>query len=76
MEFYKKIFIKKKTDYDRAEIIFDEIIKSDPYRVDEMDIYSNILYVMERKMGKLSYLAHMCTYTDKYRSETMCVIGK
>ncbi|CAG8463759.1 9999_t:CDS:2 [Diversispora eburnea] len=57
-----------------AEVIFDEIIKSDPYRVDEMDVYSNILYVMERKIGKLSYLAHMCTYTDKYRSETMCVI--
>ncbi|CAG8602031.1 13542_t:CDS:2 [Dentiscutata erythropus] len=62
-------------DYDRAEVIFDEIIKSDPYRVDEMDVYSNILYVMERKIGKLSYLAHMCTYTDKYRSETMCVIA-
>ena len=40
-----------------------------------MDIFSNVLYVMEKK-AKLSYLAHMSSATDKYRSETMCIVGK
>ncbi|CAG8526516.1 6670_t:CDS:10 [Acaulospora morrowiae] len=62
-------------DYAGSEAVFDEIIKTDPYRLEEMDIYSNILYVMEMKFAKLSFLAHMCAFTDKYRSETMCVIG-
>ena len=40
-----------------------------------MDIYSNILYVVEGKGAKLSILAHMCVFSDKFRAETMCVLG-
>ena len=62
-------------DYDFSETIFDRLLKSDPYRVDDMDIYSNILYVLEGKSAKLSILAHMCVFSDKFRAETMCVLG-
>lgn len=64
-----------RTDYAEAEQEFDSLIESDPYRLDDMDIFSNVLYVMEKK-AKLSYLAHMSSATDKYRSETMCIVGK
>ena len=40
-----------------------------------MDIYSNILFVVEGKSAKLSILAHMCVFSDKFRAETMCVLG-
>ena len=46
----------------------------DPYRLDDLDIYSNILYVME-KSSKLAYLAHHATRTDKFRVETCCIVG-
>ncbi|CAG8475932.1 4184_t:CDS:10 [Ambispora gerdemannii] len=61
-------------EFAEAERDFDELILSDPFRLDDMDIYSNVLYVMDKK-AKLSFLAHMSANTDKYRSETMCIIG-
>ncbi|CAI2164392.1 12072_t:CDS:10 [Funneliformis geosporum] len=62
-------------DYDFSEITFDRLLKSDPYRIDDMDIYSNVLYVVDGKSAKLSILAHMCVYSDKFRPETMCALG-
>ncbi|CAG8691811.1 2066_t:CDS:2, partial [Racocetra fulgida] len=41
-------------DYLAAESVFEEIIKSDPYRLDDIDLYSNILYVLDGKSAKLS----------------------
>ncbi|RUP48627.1 anaphase promoting complex subunit 8 [Jimgerdemannia flammicorona] len=61
-------------DFDEAEVIFDELRESDPYRLEHMDIYSNVLYVMDNK-AKLSVLANECCNTDKYRPETCCIIG-
>ena len=43
--------------------------QTDPYRLDHLDTYSNILYVKEAKAA-LSHLAHVCTKADKYRPET------
>ena len=54
--------------------MFDQIIQADPYRLDDLDVYSNILYVME-KSSKLAYLAQLATRTDKYRAETCCIVG-
>lgn len=54
--------------------MFEQLLKSDPYRVDGLDIYSNILYVKEC-FSALSYLAHKAVLTDKYRPETCCIIG-
>lgn len=61
-------------DFDEAESIFDELTKSDPHRLDSLDHYSNILYVMERR-PKLGFVAQLASATDKFRPETCCVIG-
>ncbi|GJM86342.1 hypothetical protein PR202_ga02194 [Eleusine coracana subsp. coracana] len=44
-------------DLDEAEMIFEELLRTDPFRVDSMDIYSNLLYAKE-SMSALSFLAH------------------
>lgn len=61
-------------EFDLAEKLFEELRNKDPYRLDGMDIYSNILYVKESP-SNLSYLAHTAQSTDKYRPETCCIIG-
>jgi anaphase-promoting complex subunit 8 len=61
-------------EFDEAEEMFDEIVQTDPYRLDDLDVYSNILYVME-KSSKLAYLAQLATRTDKFRVETCCIVG-
>lgn len=61
-------------EFDEAEEMFDSIVETDPFRLDDLDVYSNILYVME-KSSKLAYLAQLATKTDKYRVETCCIVG-
>ena len=61
-------------EFDEAEEMFDTIVQTDPYRLDDLDVYSNILYVME-KSSKLAYLAQLATLTDKFRVETCCIVG-
>uniref|UniRef100_A0A2R5LLS6 Cyclosome subunit 8 n=1 Tax=Ornithodoros turicata TaxID=34597 RepID=A0A2R5LLS6_9ACAR len=59
---------------DRAIGGFQALQRVDPYRLDNMDIYSNLLYVKELRV-ELSHLAHHTCSIDKYRAETCCVIG-
>lgn len=59
-------------DYINSETIFDQIVKVDPFRLDDLDTYSNILYVMQ-KHSKLAYLAQFSSQVDRFRPET-CVI--
>ncbi|XP_068742918.1 cell division cycle protein 23 homolog [Montipora capricornis] len=61
-------------DFVAACDLFQEVQKKDPYSLEHMDTYSNILYVKEMK-PELSYLAHHTNSIDKYREETCCVIG-
>ncbi|KAG4085759.1 anaphase promoting complex subunit 8 [Neocallimastix lanati (nom. inval.)] len=61
-------------EFEESEQYFDKIIKKDPYTLENMDIFSHVLYVTE-KTTKLSYLAHNCCMIDKYRQETCCIIG-
>lgn len=61
-------------DYSNAELIFDEIVKLDPYRLDDLDTYSNILYVIQ-KPHKLAYLSQFAADVDSYRPETCCIIA-
>lgn len=61
-------------ELDKAISGFQEILKVDPHRLDNMDIYSNLLYVREMRV-ELSNLAHTTCDIDKYRVETCCVIG-
>lgn len=61
-------------DYVAAEHIFDEVLAADPLRLDDMDIYSNILYVMEKKQ-KLAFLAQHALKIDPLRPETCCIVA-
>ncbi|XP_075732642.1 uncharacterized protein LOC142775185 [Rhipicephalus microplus] len=59
---------------DKAIECFQKLRKVDLYRLDNMYIYSNLLYVKELRV-ELSHLAHSVCAIDKYRPETCCVIG-
>lgn len=61
-------------DFDRAKEDFQLLEERDPQRLDQMDVYSNILYVKEDKVA-LSSLAHRAMKLDKYRPETCCIVG-
>jgi anaphase-promoting complex subunit 8 len=61
-------------DFDDAEQIFSDLLLSDPHRIDALDFYSNILYVMGLR-PKLAFLAQLATAIDKFRPETCCVVG-
>ena len=61
-------------DFTQAQEAFERILEEDPYRLDNMDTYSNILYVREKKT-QLSFVAHNALKNEKYRPETCCIIG-
>ncbi|KAK6944216.1 Tetratricopeptide repeat [Dillenia turbinata] len=61
-------------DFDQVEFIFEDLLRNDPYRVEDLDMYSNVLYAKE-SFAALSYLAHNVFMTDKYRPESCCIIG-
>lgn len=62
-------------DFGQAEKQFEKILTIAPYRVDDIDVYSNILYVTENRL-KLSRLAHEFLELDKDRPEVCCLVGK
>lgn len=64
----------KYMDYANAELVFDELVTMDPYRLDDLDTYSNVLYVLQ-KPYKLAYLAQYAANVDIYRPETCCIIA-
>ncbi len=59
---------------DEAIETFDSLSEEDPYRLDDMDLYSNMLYVKGEKYY-LQVLANKAVEIDKYRVETSCIIG-
>ncbi|CAM0141444.1 unnamed protein product [Umbelopsis sp. WA50703] len=61
-------------EYNEAEELFDELRTMNPYRLDDMDVFSNLLFVKDSK-EKLSVLAHQSERIDKYRPETCCIIA-
>ncbi|RWS27271.1 cell division cycle protein 23-like protein [Leptotrombidium deliense] len=61
-------------DVDGAIELFKMIRKSDPARLDAMDIYSNLLYVKDKR-AELSSLAHAANTIDPFRVETCCCIA-
>ena len=60
--------------FDEAEPIFSSILAEHPHRLDNLDHYSNILYVTANR-PRLAFLAQLATHTDKFRPETCCVVG-
>lgn len=63
-----------RADFEEAEQTFAEMVQDDPYRLDYLDNYSNILYVLGER-PKLAFLAQVATNADKFRPETCCIIG-
>lgn len=61
-------------DFSAAEEQFEKILKIDPCRIDDIDVYSNILYVTENRLT-LSRLAHDFLALDKDRPEVCCLVG-
>jgi anaphase-promoting complex subunit 8 len=61
-------------EFAEAKTILQDLHRHMPYRLDSMDIYSNILYVNEDSVA-LSQLAHTAVVVDKYRAETCCIVG-
>jgi anaphase-promoting complex subunit 8 len=61
-------------DFQVSDSIFTKLITEDPYRLDGLDHYSNILQVMEAR-PKLAFIAQLASAVDKFRPETCCIIG-
>jgi tetratricopeptide (TPR) repeat protein len=61
-------------DFGQAEDQFEQIFLIDPYRIDDIDVFSNILYVTDNRL-KLSRLAHEFLELDKDRPEICCLVG-
>ncbi|GAA95420.1 uncharacterized protein L969DRAFT_85101 [Mixia osmundae IAM 14324] len=61
-------------EFEEAERLFEEIYEQDPHRVEDIDTYSNILYVMDKR-STLSVLAAKFTSLDRNRPETCCLVG-
>lgn len=53
---------------------FKQLLKSDPYRYENLDLYSNILYIKEN-FCELANLAYNVFHNDKYRPEACCTVG-
>ena len=60
--------------YDEAQAILAHLYAVYPHRLDQLDTYSNILYVKEDS-ATLSFLAHHLSRQHKYHYITQCVIG-
>jgi anaphase-promoting complex subunit 8 len=61
-------------DVNSAIEIFRMIRASDPWRLEALDTYSNLLYVKGMR-ADLSSLAHAMNNMDPFRVETCCCIG-
>ncbi|KAI0070177.1 TPR-like protein [Panus rudis PR-1116 ss-1] len=61
-------------EYGSAETQFRKIREKDPYRIDDIDILSNVLYVSEKRL-ELSRLAHEVLALERDRPEICCLVG-
>ncbi|KAJ7508697.1 hypothetical protein B0H11DRAFT_2153102 [Mycena galericulata] len=60
--------------YTQAEDQFDTILALEPYRIDDLDVFANILYAVENK-EKLSMLAQFFLVLNKDRPEVCYLLG-
>ncbi|EGP85289.1 uncharacterized protein MYCGRDRAFT_110529 [Zymoseptoria tritici IPO323] len=70
----KALLLYHARDQDAAMELFDGLLRDHPHRLDGMEIYSNLLYVMPNR-PKLATLAALASETDKFRPETNCILG-
>jgi anaphase-promoting complex subunit 8 len=60
--------------FPEAQHLFGMMREVDPWRWENMDTYSNMLYVLGDNAA-LSSLAHAAWKADKYRLQTQCIVG-
>ncbi|XP_053695283.1 cell division cycle protein 23 homolog [Sabethes cyaneus] len=68
------IAYSNKRDVDKSIEIFQHLHEVDPFRLDNLDSYSNLLFVKDMKT-EMAHLAHKAVDINKYSSETCCVVG-
>jgi anaphase-promoting complex subunit 8 len=61
-------------EFEESSSIFSSLLQSDPYRLDALDQYSNVLYVLDHR-PRLAFLAQLAAQIDKFRPETCCIVG-
>ncbi|XP_052802674.1 cell division cycle protein 27 homolog [Mya arenaria] len=61
-------------EFHEAEKIFKEILRSEPYHIEGMEIYSTTLWFLHKEV-ELSYLAQELTSIDKNSPEACCATG-
>eukprot|EP00002_Diphylleia_rotans_P021354 TRINITY_DN4157_c0_g2_i1.p1 TRINITY_DN4157_c0_g2~~TRINITY_DN4157_c0_g2_i1.p1 ORF type:complete len:550 (-),score=88.09 TRINITY_DN4157_c0_g2_i1:398-2047(-) len=61
-------------EYDRARREFESVCQNDPFQVEHMDAFSDILFVQD-SVATLSYLAQKMNEVDKYSPETCNIIA-
>lgn len=59
---------------DQAQALFESIRLLDPQRIEDMDVYSNILYV-KGETARLATLAHELFSLDRFTPQACCVVG-
>ncbi|GAA5821685.1 hypothetical protein JCM11251_000969 [Rhodosporidiobolus azoricus] len=61
-------------EFDESTALFLTLQRTDPYRIDDVDILSNILYVSEKR-AELASLAQEYTRVERARPEVCCLVG-
>ncbi|KAJ7218008.1 hypothetical protein GGX14DRAFT_439216 [Mycena pura] len=61
-------------DFKQSQTQFEDILALDPHRVEDIDVYSNILYVTDNRL-KLSRLANEFLVLDRDRPEVCVLTG-
>ncbi|CAH0477381.1 unnamed protein product [Peronospora belbahrii] len=61
-------------DYERAEDVFCALHRTEPHRMEGLDIYSTTLWHLKKDV-ELSYLAQRATDFDKLSCEAWCAAG-
>jgi anaphase-promoting complex subunit 8 len=61
-------------ELDHAATVFRRLLKVDPFRFEQLDLFSNILFIKE-DYGELAVLAYQAFKLDKFRPETCCVVA-
>ncbi|KAI6832119.1 TPR-like protein [Hortaea werneckii] len=61
-------------DHDTALALFQDLVKDHPHRLEGLEVYSNLLYILPSR-PKLANLASLTSNTDRFRPETNCILG-
>jgi anaphase-promoting complex subunit 8 len=61
-------------DHDQAMTLFEDLLRQHPHRLDGLDIFSNLLYILPNR-PKLASLASHASRIDKFRPETNLILG-